>query len=305
LQRQAQKTVGSISTRFIYSGFLQIADYNGSTLNNRYIFADFDEPIIQVTGSGAVSYIHRDQQNTIVAITNNSGAVSSKYTYSPFGESLALSGTTFGYTGQRYDAETGLYYYKARYFLPTIGRFLQPDPIGYLAGTLNLYAYVNNDPLQFLDPLGLQATQSTGTGPDSGSGPGPGTGTGSGTGQGTSTGTGNGGIVVPITPPPGGWITEPPLFPPPNTPFPNNWPPVTVPIPVIQEPEPPEFPTEEFKDFVDHTTDQQKILNDITAGTVPPPPASRGGGATGGVIIPGGFFGGGVPGGGMPGGGRR
>ena len=67
-----------------------------------------------------------------------------------------MTGTTIGFTGQRFDSETGLYYYKYRLYDPATGRFIQPDPIGY-GPTLNLYNYVNNDPLQFVDPLGLVA----------------------------------------------------------------------------------------------------------------------------------------------------
>lgn len=74
--------------------------------------------------------------------------------YGPYGESGALSGTSFGFTGQRYDAESGLYNYKSRYYSPSIGRFLQPDVIGYF-DTLNLYAYTGNQPTNFIDALGL------------------------------------------------------------------------------------------------------------------------------------------------------
>lgn len=61
-----------------------------------------------------------------------------------------MSGTTFGFTGQRFDAETGLYYYKRRYYSPIFGRFLQPDPVP----TEHLYRYVHNDPLNLVDPTG-------------------------------------------------------------------------------------------------------------------------------------------------------
>src|SRR5208283_4034524 len=98
-----------------------------------------DEALIQVTSTGVKTYYHADPQGSIIAVTNSSGAVANKNKYSPFGESTVLSGTSHGFTGQRYDAETGLYNFKARYYSPTLGRFLQPDPLGHSVG-LNLYS---------------------------------------------------------------------------------------------------------------------------------------------------------------------
>jgi RHS repeat-associated protein len=82
--------------------------------------------------------------------------VVNKFAFSPFGETGSISASGFGYTGQRYDAEIGLYNYKARYYAPAIGRFLQPDPIG-TAGGMNLYSYVGNDAVNLTDALGLEA----------------------------------------------------------------------------------------------------------------------------------------------------
>ena len=95
-----------------------------------------------------------DQLGSIIATLDGAGALS-KVGYTPYGKSAATS--PFAYTGQRIDAESGLSYYRARHYSPTLGRFMQPDPIGYDGG-VNLYAYVGNVPLNAIDPLGLAAS---------------------------------------------------------------------------------------------------------------------------------------------------
>jgi RHS repeat-associated protein len=67
----------------------------------------------------------------------------------------AIDQNPYTYTGREYDPETGLYYYRARYYDPATGRFLQQDPIGFASGDVNLYGYVGNNPINFIDPSGL------------------------------------------------------------------------------------------------------------------------------------------------------
>ena len=156
LNRQGEKNVGGTKTRFLYDGVQRIVDYDGSgALLNRFVYGTgLDEPLIQVASGGTLTYFHQDRQSSLIASTDASGAVLARFGYGPFGETNSLSGVPVGYTGQRFDSETGLYFYKSRYYSPKLGRFLQPDPIGY-AGSLHLYAYVGNAPVTLRDPLGL------------------------------------------------------------------------------------------------------------------------------------------------------
>ena len=162
MHRLIQKNVDGTKTRYVYSGWQRLADYDGTSdiLQNRYVYGSgLDEPLITVSAGGVLTYMHADQLGSIAALTNDTGVVTERYAYSPWGASNSLSGTTFGFTGQRYDAETGLYYFKNRYYSPALGRFLQPDPLVY-SDSLNIYSYAVNDPLNMIDPLGLESCKN-------------------------------------------------------------------------------------------------------------------------------------------------
>ena len=162
MHRVREHLVGTTKNRYIYAGWQRIADYVDATLQNRFVYAvGLDEPVIQVSSSNQKTYLHSDRQGSIVATSDSTGAVINKYAYGPMGEGTPLVGVTHGYTGQRYEAATGLYYYKLRHYDPKTGRFLQPDPIG-IVDDLNLYTYVRNDGLNLVDPLGLKSEPSGG-----------------------------------------------------------------------------------------------------------------------------------------------
>ena len=149
----------------------EIAEYDGSwNLQRRLIYDGHHiAPVAMVDSSGTVTYNYFDQLGSVMVVADANGNMINRYAYLPFGDSnppnIAAclsgtcgsgSGTAFGYAGYRYDPETGLYHAGARYYDPRLGRFIQPDPIGQ-AGGLNLYAYVQNDPLNATDPSGLFA----------------------------------------------------------------------------------------------------------------------------------------------------
>ena len=102
------------------------------------------------------TYFH-DGVTSVTALADHTGAIKQTYTYSPFGQDLASTGSTpntLKYTGREEDP-SGLYYYRARYYDPETRRFLTEDPLGLRTGDVNLYVYANNKPVRMNDPFGL------------------------------------------------------------------------------------------------------------------------------------------------------
>jgi RHS repeat-associated protein len=143
------------TTRFQYDGMALIAEYNSSnTLQRRYVHGSgTDEPIVWYEGSGTSDrrFLHSDERGSVVSVSSSSGTTIN--TYDEYGIPRSTNTGRFQYTGQTWLPELGMYYYKARIYSPTLGRFLQTDPIGY-AGGANLYAYAGAGPISRTDPQG-------------------------------------------------------------------------------------------------------------------------------------------------------
>ncbi|NIM11253.1 MAG: hypothetical protein GTO45_04610 [Candidatus Aminicenantes bacterium] len=174
LGRRVQKavTVGSTTktTNYYYSGIHVIEERDGSdNVINQYIYGNGIDEIIRMDSySGATAtpyYFHTNAIGSVTAITDANGDIVERVSYDTYGMptftdaagevvSKSTIGNTLLFHGRRYDAETNLYYFRARYYDPIMGRFLQTDPMGY-EDSMNLYQGFNMNPVNFIDPFGL------------------------------------------------------------------------------------------------------------------------------------------------------
>jgi RHS repeat-associated protein len=123
------------TTRFLYDGDELVAEYDGSgTLTRRYVHgAGVDDPLVWYEGAGTTDrrFLHADERGSVVAVSDSTGAVTNVNSYDEYGKPGSGNLGRFQCTGQKWVAELGLYDYKARMYHPSLGRFLQTDPIGF------------------------------------------------------------------------------------------------------------------------------------------------------------------------------
>lgn len=164
LGRRIEKNVDGTITKYLYDNEDIIAEYDGNgNLITKYIHGlGIDEPLA-ITKNNQTYYYHADGLGSIVALTDNVGNVVQTYSYDSFGNITNQTGSIiqpFMFTGREFDSESGLYYLRARELDSKTGTFTQKDPIGFNGGDVNLYRYVENNPVNYVDPLGLEPIYS-------------------------------------------------------------------------------------------------------------------------------------------------
>ncbi|OGP66411.1 MAG: hypothetical protein A2W27_02845 [Deltaproteobacteria bacterium RBG_16_44_11] len=143
---------------YVYDEQNIIAEYNE---NNKLIASyvhgpNIDEPLSAEIHNDWI-YYHADGLGSITALTSHMGHAVQRYEYDSFGNMKSHPHwitQPYTYTAREFDIETGLYYYRARYYDAKAGRFLQRDPIGFGGGDYNLFLYVGNNPVNLIDSTG-------------------------------------------------------------------------------------------------------------------------------------------------------
>lgn len=166
LGRRISKTVGSVVvTNFYYDSDRVIEERVNGVTTATYVFGIQKDEIIQMSKAGSTYYFLLDGLGSVSKIVDVNGNIVESYSYDPYGRIFMYDGAgnplsdsaisnCYFFTGRKYEKEVGLYYYRARYYSPDLGRFLSRDPSGY-ADSMNLYEYVMSNPVIYIDPLGL------------------------------------------------------------------------------------------------------------------------------------------------------
>jgi RHS repeat-associated protein len=156
--RRVRKYHAGTVTGYLWDGDNLLMELDGG--GNRVLQYTYEPGVdrpYSVKAGGNTYYYQLDQTGSVIGVWNTSNSKVDSYTYDPFGYTVASSGSfaqPLRWKGREFDAETGLYYMRARYYDPTVGRFISEDPIGIAAG-VNPYTFADGDPVNRVDPTGM------------------------------------------------------------------------------------------------------------------------------------------------------
>jgi RHS repeat-associated protein len=156
--RRTAKTSAAGSIAFLYDGLTQVQQIRSGGPNTNFLTGSRIDEYFERTGPSVATYLV-DALGSSIALSDAAGAIQTHYTYDPFGDTTVTGPETMNtvaFTGRDFEVDSSQYYYRARYYDPGLGRFLSEDPFGFKGG-YNLHSYVNNDPVNSIDPLGLVA----------------------------------------------------------------------------------------------------------------------------------------------------
>jgi RHS repeat-associated protein len=153
--RRSTRTIAGSAGTFAYDGPNVTQEQTGGSPSANALSGGTDQIFSRTDGSGTRSYL-TDALGSTVALADPAGAISTSYTYDPFGATTSSGATSTNatqFTGRENDG-TGLYFYRARYYSPTYGRFISEDPAGFAGSGPNPYWYVGDNPINATDPSG-------------------------------------------------------------------------------------------------------------------------------------------------------
>jgi RHS repeat-associated protein len=155
LGRRVSRTVGGGRTDYWYD---QTGLTQESGAANATYLRDPNGTLLSISTGGAVYNYGLDRLGSVTALVNSSQTIASSYSYDPWGQTIASSGSVnnpFHFTGTYFDSATRMYQMGHRYYQPSTGRFTQQDPLCSSIYTSNRYAYTDGNPANFTDPTGL------------------------------------------------------------------------------------------------------------------------------------------------------
>ena len=158
------RRIAKNATTYYYAGGQMVEQYDNGQLVSSYLYGNDMDEVLQVANNMGVYYYHTNHLGSTMALSDSYSSIIERVEYNAYGlptfydaggniMDMSSIGNSILFTGREYDTESGIYYYRARSMQPVMGRFMQQDPLMYVDGN-NLYKYVGNNPISYIDPWG-------------------------------------------------------------------------------------------------------------------------------------------------------